>query len=329
MRPFSILLKPVGSACNLSCKYCFYLEHERGVMSKEVLERLVSSYCELPFSGKSIALQGGEPLLAPSYIFDIISSAPIIRSIQTNATLITQDFAERFARGSWLVGASIDGPEDLHKKMRGESFQSAVNGIRLLEKANVDYNLLTVVSKANVSEPERLYRFLRDNFQTRFHQYIECTGPYPEFAISGEEWGEFLVRLFDEWRKEDSRVISIRLFDSIVSSLFRGYPTQCSFSDACDHYLVVDFDGAVYPCDFFVEKSLRLGNIMENSWQEILLSPKYLTFANAKRSNLSAKCLNCPSYALCKGDCPRNRLTLCKGWQRFFNHAAPILAKML
>lgn len=289
-------------------------------MEKTVLERALASYCALPFQQKSVAFQGGEPLLYGEELLDIVEQFPVEKSIQTNATLIDTALAARFAEGGWLVGVSLDGPEDIHNATRQGSFNDAVRGIRCLERFGVAYNLLTVVSSANVRRAAEVYRFLRDNFKTRFHQYIECTGPNPEFAINGEEWGDFLIELFDEWAKNDTETISIRLFDSIASVLRRGVSTQCSFATHCRHYLVVEHDGSIYPCDFYVEDHLRLGNVMENSWEEMISSPKYENFVRAKTARLPGKCTLCEFLALCNGDCPRNRQLLCEGWKKFFWH---------
>ncbi len=320
MKPFSLLVKPVGGACNLRCRYCFYSDHAGGRMDPDLFARLLASYAALPFAGKAVALQGGEPLLADPEILAILNRAPVAKSLQTNATLITDEIARDLAANRWLVGASLDGPPELNAA-RGDVFDATVRGIRRLEAAGVDYNLLTVVSRANVARPVEVYRFLRDNFATRFHQYIECTGP--DLAIGGAEWGRFLIGLFDEWIKADAHAVSVRLFDSIVSQLVRGVPTQCSFDETCAQYLVVEHDGSVYPCDFFVTPELRLGNVATHAWEELLASPVYRAFAERKRRDLPSACSACAHFAFCRGDCPRNRRTLCEGWKAFFDHALP------
>lgn len=318
MHPFSLLIKAVGSDCNLNCHYCFYRNHTAGAMDTTTLRRTLDAYCNLPFSEKSVTFQGGEPLMPKgAALLKIADEYPVAKSLQTNATLMTDSIAERLASGGWLVGASLDGPRDLNR-LRGESFDAAVRGIRLLEKHGVDYNLLVVVSKANVAYPGEVYRFLRDNFSTRHHQYIECTGPRD--IINGEEWGGFLVGLFDEWIKSDARTVSIRLFDSIVSQLVCGYPTLCSFTNSCRHHLVVEHDGSIYPCDFHVSPDLRLGNIITESFAEMMEKPVYKSFTAAKMAFLPGKCRMCPYLAFCKGDCPRNKQALCIGWERFFRH---------
>lgn len=315
----------------MQCRYCFYSGHAPGVIERETLARALDAYCDLPFpqSEKSVALQGGEPLLAPEYVFDEVEAHALSRSLQTNATLVTRDIAARLASGNWLVGASVDGPPDMHNLGRGPTFAAVERGVRLLEEAGVDYNLLTVVTPANVRHPEEVYRYLKKNFSSRFHQYIECTGPDPAWAVDADAWGDFLVLLFDEWIKEDARTISVRLFDSIVSLLMRGYPTQCSFAATCRQYLVVEYDGSVYPCDFHVRPDLKLGNVLSDSWEEMLASPIYECFASAKTASLPSKCLECEYFAFCRGDCPRNRRSLCRGWRRFFAHAIPRLAELV
>lgn len=327
-RPFSILLKPVGSACNLNCAYCFYSSHAAGVIAQSTLERMLESYMELPFAAKSIALQGGEPLLAPDYVFDAIERAPLMRSLQTNATLITPQTASRLAKSSWLVGASLDGDQAANALRRkgkdpDAAFSMAVDGIRHLENAGADYNLLCVVSKANVTRAAEIYKFLRDSFKTHYHQYIECTGPCED--ISAEEWGRFLIELFDEWAKKDAYSISIRLFDSIVSRLVGAEHTQCSLAPRCDGYLVVEHDGSVYPCDFYVRPDLRLGNVLTHSWEEMLGSDTYRKFAAAKSTPLPPQCVKCEFAPFCNGDCPRSRKgnasALCAGWKMFFMHS--------
>lgn len=331
MTPFALLVKPVGASCNLTCAYCFYSSHEKGVMSEAVCERLVESYAALPFSGKSVTLQGGEPLLAPRYVFDAFESVPLERAVQTNGTLLKPEQAERLKRGSWLVGLSCDGPGALNRGRGDESvLEKTIAAARLLEDFDVDYNLLAVVSSFNAGRAKDVYSFFRKTFKTSFYQFIECTGPSHE--IDAKAWGVFLCDVFDAWIEEDAYRISVRLFDSILSSLLRGFPTQCSFSTTCRHYLVVEHDGSVYPCDFHVREDLRLGNVFSDGWEEILSSPLYKAFAEQKSAGLSPACRACEFVRFCQGDCPRNRRagrsTLCDGWKAFFAHALPRLREL-
>ena len=327
MEPFSLLVKPAGGGCNLDCSYCFYKkDHPAGLMAFDTAARAFGAYAALPFAEKAVAFQGGEPLLArETGVFELLCAYPVDKSLQTNATLVTDEIAAALARDRWLVGASLDGPRPLNR-LRGDSFDDAVRGIRRLERAGAEYNLLTVVSRANVAKPRDVYLYLRDNFSTRSHQYIECTGPRDE--ITGEEWGRFLVGLFDEWIRRDARTVSVRLFDSIVSQMLLGFPTQCSFGDSCRQYLVIEHDGSVYPCDFHVRPDLKIGNVREQSFAEMLASPVYARFAEAKSRGLPVFCRACRFFEFCRGDCPRSARRLCAGWKRFFAHALPRLREL-
>ncbi|MBO6168149.1 MAG: SPASM domain-containing protein [Kiritimatiellae bacterium] len=322
IRPLALLVKPVGASCNLDCPYCFYKRHAAGKMDLKLLERTLDSYMAMPFPArfKSVSLQGGEPLLAGAEVLELVSRYPCAKNIQTNATLLTPEIARGFARTGWLAGVSLDGPEDIHDKMRSSSHGAVVSGIRMLEEAGAAYNLMTVVSKANVAKAACIYSYFKNAFKTRFHQYIECTGPDPAFAITAEAWGDFLVELFDEWIKSDLREISIRTFDSLASVMLGRGPVQCSFSDTCAHHLVVEFDGSVYPCDFHVSEETRLGNIKDKSLLEIAQSEEYAKFA-ARKGEIAPECASCEYFTYCRGDCPRNRRSLCAGWKRFFAHA--------
>lgn len=312
MREFSLLVKPAGSACNLKCPYCFYRGHgEVAPMADAVLERMLTTYRELPIMQHAVAFQGGEPLIMGEKFFRRAAELGegIDFSVQTNATLVTKSMAEFFAEKDWLVGVS---PHWAMNENSGEN-GSGRCGYDLLVKVGAPVNVLQLITSENVNRPEELYHFIRDDLGSVWHQYIECTDPKP-YAITGEQWGEFLCRLFDEWVKEgDERKVSVRLFDSVVSQLVRGVPTMCNFGSDCRNYLVVERNGDVYPCDFHVVPELKLGNVMTHTWKELLSSPIYENFGLRKR--------NFP-------DCPRNRGSLDCGWQRFFAHAVPHLKEL-
>ena len=223
-------------------------------------------------------------------------------SIQTNATLVTESFARFLAESGWLVGVS---PHDNSQEFR--------RGYRRLVEAGADVRVLQLVTKRNVGEPENLYSYLTDELRCNCHQYIECTWP-DEFAVGSDEWGNFMVRIFDEWRRRgDERRVSVRTFDSIVSQLVTGEPSLCQFSNDCRHHLVVEANGDVYPCDFFVQPELRLGNIATDSWEDMANSPAYTEFGARKRG-----------YP----DCPRSGHALDKGWRKFYAHAVPHLRRL-
>ena len=311
MRPFSLLVKPAGADCNLPCPYCFYRAksslhadpHPR--MDDAVLSRTLESYAALPMETRAVAFQGGEPVLMGEGFFRRaaeIAKGRIDFSLQTNATLVTAPLARFLANEGWLVGASPHG--------RSTAF---LRGYRTLVEAGAAVNILQLVTRDIVRDPAGLYHYIRDDLECLNHQYIECTWP-EAFAVSGEEWGDFMIGLFDEWyRCGDIHRVSVRTFDSIVSEIVFGHPTLCSFSGDCRHYLVVEADGGVYPCDYYVEPELKLGNIMENSWEEMVSSRKYARFGMRKQAH---------------ADCPRNLDRLDAGWRRFYAHAAPLLRQI-
>lgn len=369
---FSLLVKPVGPDCNLHCRYCFYLDKSKmfagGLhrMDDATLERMIRSYMELPFTTHSFAWQGGEPTLAGIDFFrraiDIQRAClrpggRVMNVLQTNATLINDDFARFLAEANFLVGVSIDGSHELHDASRTDSagaptYDRVVKGIETLRHHGVAFNALVLVNKANVNAPEAIYRHLRDDLRIMDHQYIECAdveknGAPFSFAITAREWGDFLCRIFDLWTKHDTRRVSVRLFDTIKSIAIHGSAPACSASANCSGYFVVEHDGGVYPCDFHVTPELRLGDIRENSWNEIAAAKVRAAFASRKW-NLASECVKCKWLRFCMGDCPRNRAPwevyarsladspsatdarsrLCDGWKRFYAHAAERLAEI-
>ena len=346
---FSLLVKPVGSACNLACDYCFYsLANGAQVpapasMPSAVLERMLATYLAEPLASPAVAFQGGEPLLAGEDFFREAAAIAarahrrVSFSVQTNGTLITPSLARFFAEEGWLVGVSVDGPATLHDIHRhtpssSPSHADVLAGLSALRSVGVEFNVLTLVTSANAGAAETVYRHLRDDIGARFLQFIECTSPAP-YAVSGSAWGEFLCRLYDVWRAcGDERRVSVRLFDTIVLRLLGGPPDACPFASDCRNYFVVENDGSVYPCDFHVSPEWRLGDVMHDSWSSLVESPLYAAFGQRK-SDLPSQCLECPYCFICQGDCVRNRAPggpsrLCAGWRRFFDHAIPGLAEL-
>ncbi len=361
MRPFSLLVKPASGDCNLRCKYCFYLdrcemypENKRHRMSEEVLDRLISSFMATNQPQHSIGWQGGEPTLMGLEFFEKVTSlqqqyarpgASVSNGLQTNTTLIDDAWAKHLAKFNFLVGVSIDGPREVHDKYRTfvngrGSHADVMRGLECLKRNNVEYNVLTLVSQSNVQRPIETYHYLRDELGVKFHQYIECVefesdGSLQPFAVTGKEWGDFLCAVYDEWvRCGDTCNISIRLFDSILTLMVDGYANVRATGQNCQSYLVVEYNGDVHPCDFYVRPELKLGNIMEDSWEALLDSPAYAAFG-ARKSPWSEKCAECPYLQYCAGCCPNNRPAkgqdpgqlswLCDGWIQFFEHAVPKL----
>ncbi len=350
IKPFSLLIKPASAACNIRCEYCFYIDHlkkgDKPAMSYETLEKMISSYMKLPLPEYSFGWQGGEPTIMGLDFFKKAielqkkyapQGARISNGLQTNATLIDKPMADFFAKHNFLLGVSLDGPSDIHNKFRltmdGKPTHSKVmQGINYLRNAKAEFNILCLVNSENVSKPKELYKYYKEkNFN--FLQFIPCVeydknGELTHYSITGKQWGEFLCEVFDIWYRKDTRKVSIRHFDSVLNYLVMGQYTECTMDKDCRQYFVVEYDGGIFPCDFFVKKELQLGNIDITSWEEALTAPVYIVFGE-KKSNLNRKCISCKWLKLCHGDCQKMRgpearpdtlSTLCEGWQIFYSH---------
>jgi len=362
VRPFTLLVKPASADCNLRCEYCFYLEKSRLYpetphhrMTDEVLEQMIRSYMATPQPTYSIGWQGGEPTLMGLEFFQNVvrfqkqygrPGSNIGNGLQTNATLIDAQMAQLFHEYHFLVGCSLDGPARLHDRYRltvgGKPTHAAVlRGIETLDRHKVEYNILTLVNQANVAHAREVYRYLvKQGFL--YHQYIPCVefddqGELLPFAVNGEEWGNFLCEVFDEWYAHDTKKVSIRHFDSILVKMLDGQVNVCTLGQNCCQYFVVEHNGDVYPCDFFVEESLKLGNVMENSWEEMQRSATYLEFG-AQKLRWNAACARCEFLDVCAGDClkhrlyagnpPQNLSKLCPGWKHFFRYTRSRFEKL-
>lgn len=362
MQPFSLLIKPAGADCNLRCTYCFYLDRAELYpettchrMTEATLTRLVRSYLALPFPAHTFAFQGGEPLLMGEAFYRKLVAlqrryarpgAQITNCIQTNGTLLTESMANFFAQEHFLLGVSMDGMEEIHNLRRfnahGEGSHAMVlRGLEHLRKAKAEYNLLTLVSQSNVDRPLEVYRYLRDTLNCRFMQFIECvefdaTGALLPDAISADQWANFIITVFDEWYAHDKTRVSVRLFDSIINRDVFGNAHSCAMSGDCRAYFVVEHNGDIYPCDFFVRPELKLGNIHTEDWDELWEMPLHTQFGTRKRQ-WHDDCARCPYLNYCQGDCPKNRTghvfapnskqksALCEAWQRIYAHILPPL----
>jgi uncharacterized protein len=357
MNDFSLLLKPSAADCNLRCVYCFYIgrqvrtaPHPR--MPDEVLERTVSSYMRLPqTTSYTFSWQGGEPgLMGLGFFKKVVKlqmkyappRAIVCNAFQTNGTLISDGLAAFMAEYKFLVGVSLDGPAQLHdhyrKTLEGRPTHASVSqGIDRLEKHGVDFNILALVNDRTVKQPKEIYGYFK-NRGFLHQQYVPCVefdnaGGLLPHSVKGSEWGAFLSEIFDRWIAEDVGRISIRLFDSMVEYLATGKRNACTMGTDCRQYFVVEYDGSVYPCDFFVRDDLRLGNVKTGSWKEFLASPVYRRFGLEKAS-WADECRACPWLSLCHGDCQKFRplagggsakSVLCEGWKAFYAHALPRL----
>ena len=327
----SLLIKPASALCNLDCAYCFYLDRESDPyealparrMSEETLERLVDSYLFYSYPNSVFAFQGGEPTLCGAAFFEKCCELQqrygrdghnVSNAIQTNGLLLDDRWCALLRVYNWLIGLSLDGPEEMHdtyrlgKQGRG-SWKRVMQGLETLQRNKVEFNILCVLSQANVSKSKELYKFFR-SLGVDFIQYIPLAefdkdgNPLP-FTITPEQYGRFLCETFDLWWP-DRRKVRIRFFDNIAEALAGQKPGNCTMHETCDSYAVVEYNGDVFPCDFFVQGSWKLGNIHVDSWAEIARRQSRYAFA-AKKTVPHADCQVCEYQSICHGGCPKLR----------------------
>ena len=272
----------------------------------------------------------------------------VSNAIQTNATLLSDRVARQFKACRFLTGVSLDGPEALHDSKRRDaggkgSHNQVIEGIECLKRNHADYNILTLVGKHNADCPVEIYDYLVKDVGASFLQFIECVeldgqGRAAPYCVTPEEWGSFLCAIFDRWYAEDTRKISVRLFDTVIAKLVTGRDICCTGGLDCRQYFVVEYNGDVYPCDFHVLPELRLGNVLTHSWDEMAESEAFKAFG-ARKGQTHAACGVCPYFKFCAGDCPKNRVGhrsgaetslsyLCRGWKQFFALTMPRFEKL-
>lgn len=327
----SLLIKPASAVCNIDCSYCFYLDREADPykalpgrrMPLETLERLVDTYLFYSYPRSAFAFQGGEPTLAGLPFFEKLveyqqqygrNGQEVSNSIQTNGLLVDDAWCGLFQQYRWLVGISMDGPEEMHDLYRlnrqGKgTWRLVMRAIECLQKNRVEFNVLCVVSRANVAKPKELYAFFR-KLGVEHIQYIPLSefdglGQPMPFTIAPEEYGRFLCDTFDAWWP-DRRRVHIRYFENIAEAVAGQRPGTCTMHETCDSYAVVEYNGDVYPCDFFVEQSWKLGNVNLDSWVEIARRQRRYRFA-ANKTIPHPTCQVCEYQAICHGGCPKHR----------------------
>lgn len=377
-KPLYVMLKPVGSACNLACQYCYYLEKEllypnnkRSWMSEETLETFIQQYFlaqTQPYV--SFTWHGGEPLLRPISFYKKALKLQqkygkgfyIENSLQTNGTLLTDEWCRFFKENNFLIGLSIDGPATVHDAYRQTlsgkgSFQKVLNGIRLLNKHGVEWNAMAVVNAQNVKDAATFYNFFK-SINCHFIQFtpiVERLVPHADgrclasvneqtqtmspLSVTPEEWGAFLCDLFDLWIKEDVGTYYIQMFDATLANWVGQTPGLCTLSKSCGHASVMEHNGDVFACDHFVFPEYKRGNIHTQTITEMMYSPEQLQFGKNKWQSLPRQCKECSFLFACYGECPKNRFAidaygnkglnyLCKGYKRFFAHVAPYMQFM-
>ena len=359
--PFHLMIKPAGPDCNLACEYCYY-RGKRSLypgsdlrMSERVLEQVVRSYLHAnPTPEVVFGWQGGEPLLAGldfyrrAVALQAQHAAPgqrVENTLQTNGTLLTEEWCEFLREHGFLVGLSLDGPRDCHDAYRRDpagapTLHRVMSAARLLKAHRVQFNILATVHAANADHPVEVYRFLRDEVGARFLQFIPIVEPSRDprggtpvtvRSVAGPQYGRFLIGVFDEWVQRDVGRVFVQAFDSALASWLGGDSSLCVFAEECGRALVLEHNGDLYSCDHFVQADRHLGNIMRSPLAKLVDSDSQRAFGRAKRDALPRSCRECRFLFACHGGCPKDRLVaaergepppnhLCRGYRAFFQH---------
>ena len=375
-RPMYVMLKPAGSLCNLRCKYCYYLEKDKlykqcknHVISDELLEKFIKEYIEAQTTPQVLfTWHGGETLMRPISFYKRAlelqriygCGRQIDNCIQTNGTLLTDEWCQFFKDNNFLVGVSIDGPQEFHDEYRRTAtnkptFVKVMNGINLLNKHGVEWNALAVVNDYNADYPLEFFRFFKQigckyiQFSPIVERVVKredglTLAPgmqggdagLADFSITPEQWGNFLCTIFDEWVHNDVGEYFVQLFDATLANWVGQAPGVCILAEECGHAGVMEFNGDVYSCDHFVYPEHLLGNLHTKTITEMMYSDQQNKFAKMKKQMLPQQCKECKFLFACHGECPKNRFLndkygnyglnyLCKGYRQFFEHVEPYM----
>lgn len=364
---FQVFVKPISSVCNLDCRYCYYSTkkelHPKDNsyrMPDDMLEEYMIQHIEA-YPGEVIRFSwhGGEPtVLGLNYFRKIValqhkhqpSGRRIKNGMQTNGTLLGEEWCRFLAEEDFAVGLSLDGPKDSHDryrltKDRKSTFEDTMRGYKLLREHGINCDILCVVNAYNVHHPAKVYGFFKD-IQASYVTFLPMVERHPgsETGVSGktmsaEAWGDFLCTIFDEWVEHDVGSIKVQIFEEAARVAFDQEHSLCIFRPVCGDIPVVEHNGDFYSCDHFVDIEHRLGNIMNTPLVELLESPAQKQFGQAKRDTLPRCCLACEVRNMCNGECPRNRFIqapdgesglnyLCAGYKRFFTHFRPFVQEV-
>ncbi len=344
MQPFTLLIKPSGSDCNIDCAYCFYKGRDASVgsgrqrMSGEVLETLVRDYMRLSFPVVGFAWQGGEPtLMGVDFFAKAVelqkkygtSGQQVSNTLQTNGVLLDDNWCRFFHDNKFLLGISIDGPKEFHDRYRvdhagGGTFERVMRGIQACKRHEVEFSALVLLNNVNVEHPQELFDFLVENELT-YIQFIPCvetdpaTGRPADFSITPKQYGDFLCAMFDLWYEYGPEKLNIREFDSLLTHYVMGKHTICTYSKQCAGFVVIEHTGDAFCCEFFVEPAWRLGNILETSIEKLAGDKKKRAFARNKEK-LCDKCLVCRHLDICRGGCMKDRRMLDTGYSILDEH---------
>jgi uncharacterized protein len=319
-------------------------------MSEDVLEQLIKDYLSYNFSISVFSWQGGEPTLAGLDFFEEVvdiektygkKGQAVGNALQTNGLLIDKNWAKFLSEYKFLVGISLDGPKEVHNYYRHNSWRRVMDAIQVMKEYNVEFNILTVLTDANIKKGREIYKFFRKNGFS-YLQFIPALEWDPEkqksrpYGFEPEDYGKFLCQVFDEWKKRDAGRISVRIFDDLLSYyLGKGAPS-CTFKEKCNDYMVVEYNGDIYPCDFNVYSDWKLGNLMEKSLASISNSDIRQKFSSRKM-DVSEECYKCRWHPLCHGGCQMGLIYgginhgknyLCPSYRMFFNHSERFFRKL-
>jgi uncharacterized protein len=363
LQAFHVMSKPTGAQCNLECDYCFFLKKDRLYpdsdfrMSDETMEAYIRQTIEghrVP--EVTIAWQGGEPTLMGLDFFRrtmevekkyIKPGMRIENTLQTNGVLINEEWCKFFHENNFLIGLSLDGPRHLHDTYRhdkgGKSvFDKVMRAARLMQNHDVEFNILCTINAKNSQHPLEEYRFFRDELEARYLQFIPIverdneTGnqegtQVTDRTVDPEQYGQFLIAIFDEWVRRDVGIMFVQFFDGVLASYVRGHSTLCILTPTCGEGVALEHNGDLYSCDHFVEPSYLLGNIGQTPLPELVVSDAQRSFGRAKSETLPSYCRECKYLFTCHGECPKNRVLttpdgepglnwLCAGLKAFFEH---------
>ena len=367
IQEFQVFIKPSGSVCNLACSYCYYLDKEslyprksRIRMPDEILEEVIVQHIEASDGPVvSFSWHGGEPtILGLDYFKTIVelqnkhrpSNRRISNGIQTNGTLLNEEWCRFFSEHDFSVGISLDGPQQFHDHYRTTrdkcgSYERALKGYRLLQEAGVATEILCVVNDRNVSFSTELYRFFKEldaryiSFLPLVNKPMEKQENTEHLNVPADAWGQFLCTIFDEWITDDIGRIKVQIFEEAIRPAFKQKHTLCIFKKTCGRVPVIEHNGDFFSCDHFVDSEHFIGNILDKPIYDLLESTKQTQFGRLKLDTLPQYCLDCEVRDMCNGGCPKNRFIrtpdgefglnyLCRGYQRFFNHCKPFVTQI-
>jgi uncharacterized protein len=366
-REFQVFAKPAGSICNLDCHYCYYLKKEHLFpktesfrMPDDILEEYIVQHIDAsPGSVINFSWHGGEPtILGLDYFRKIVAlqrkhqppRRRVTNGMQTNGTLLDEDWCRFLAAEGFAVGLSLDGPQEMHDRYRvtksqHPTYKQSMRGYKLLRQHRIPCNILCVVHAQNVQYPTQVYRFFKE-IKAQYVEFLPLVEPQPDEeggvshrSVPALAWGNFLCTIFDEWMGQDIERVNVQIFEEAARTAFGQEHALCIFRETCGDVPVIEHNGDVFSCDHFVNTEHRLGNIRETPLVDLLECPTQRAFGQAKLDTLPRYCQACEVRNMCHGGCPKDRILrtpdgegglnyLCAGYKRFFTHCRPFVAQL-